>query len=179
MPCFCSCCLPSWPCAAASRLVQPRKPSGKLGGGLGVKKLATKVDDTLFEQPPAAPEPPKPAAPTPEAAAAEAAAQAGSSSASSRFAYDTLTAAPSAAGSSGGVGGGDSAVQRGKDGHLTLGLSNDDFFRDPLSNKGLGGRPGSGQYGGYGGGGAAASRGADPEPVAQKKFGNAKAISSK
>jgi hypothetical protein len=65
---------------------------------------------------------------------------------------------------------------------LTLGLSNDDFFKDPLSNRGLAGsRPGSGQYGGYGGGmagGAAAGR-AEAEPIAQKKFGNAKAISSK
>jgi hypothetical protein len=60
------------------------------------------------------------------------------------------------------------------------GLSNDDFFKDPLSAKGLGGRPGSGQFGGYGGMGApAAGRGADAEPVAQKKFGNAKAISSR
>jgi ADP-ribosylation factor GTPase-activating protein 2/3 len=159
-----------------SRLVQPRKTSGKLGGGLGVKKLDTKVDGTLFEQAPAAPEP-KPAAPVVEAAAAETATQ---TSTSSRFAYDTL-AAPSApgGGSSGGAAGG-SAVQRGKDGHLTLGLSNDDFFKDPLSSSLASGRPGSGQYGGYGGvGGAAAGRSADAEPVAQKKFGNAKAISSK
>lgn len=160
-----------------SRLVQPRKTSGKLGGGLGVKKLDTKVDGTLFEQAPAAPEP-TPAAPVVEAAAAETAAQ---TSTSSRFAYDTLSAPPSApaGGSSGGAAGG-SAMQRGKDGHLTLGLSNDDFFKDPLSSSLASGRPGSGQYGGYGGmGGAAAGRGADAEPVAQKKFGNAKAISSK
>lgn len=163
--------------AVTSRLVQPRKPSGKLGGGLGVKKLENKVDETLFEQAPAAPEPPKPA-PVVEPAA-ETATQ---TSTSSRFAYDTLTAAPSTGGSGGGAAAANSAVQRGKDGHLTLGLSNDDFFKDPLSAKGLGGRPGSGQYGGYGsgmGGPAAAGRGADSEPVAQKKFGNAKAISSK
>jgi ADP-ribosylation factor GTPase-activating protein 2/3 len=165
-----------------SRLVQPRKPSGKLGGGLGVKKLETKVDDTLFEQAPAAPEPVKQAAPV-EAAAADArgAAQASGASTSSRFAYDALNAAPSP-GAAGAAAAG-AAAARGKDGHLTLGLSNDDFFRDPLSAKGLGGsRPGSGQYGGqYGGmgGPAAGMRGADAEPVAQKKFGNAKAISSK
>jgi ADP-ribosylation factor GTPase-activating protein 2/3 len=167
--------------AVTSRLVQPRKPSGKLGGGLGVKKLETKVDDTLFEQAPAAPEPVKQAAPA-EAAAADAGAatQASGTSTSSRFAYDALNAAPIAAAAGGGAAAG-AAAARGKDGHLTLGLSNDDFFRDPLSAKGLGGRPGSGQCGGYGGmgGPAVGMRGADAEPVAQKKFGNAKAISSK
>jgi ADP-ribosylation factor GTPase-activating protein 2/3 len=107
--------------AVTSRLVQPRKPSGKLGGGLGVKKLDTKVDETLFEQAPAAPEPPKPAPVAAEAAAAEAAPQA---SGSSRFAYDTLTAAPASTGAGSGGGGaaaGGAAAQRGKDGHLTLG----------------------------------------------------------
>lgn len=105
--------------AVTSRLVQPRKPSGKLGGGLGVKKLDTKVDETLFEQAPAAPEPPKPAPVAAEAAAAAEAAPSGSS----RFAYDTLTAAPAStgAGSGGGAAGGGAAAQRGKDGHLTLG----------------------------------------------------------
>lgn len=155
-----------------SRLVQPRKPGGKLGGGLGVKKLETKVDDTLFEQPPAAPEPVKPAAPV--EAAADTASTQPSSSASSRFAYDTLTA-PSAPSSSSTAAA--SAAQRGKDGHLTLGLSNDDFFRDPLSNRELTGRPGSGQYGGYGG--AQMAGRSEPEAVAQKKFANAKAISSR
>lgn len=75
-------------CAVSSRLVQPRKPSGgKLGGGLGVKKLESKVDETLFEQAPAAPEPVKP---LPVATAVQQEAEKPSSS--SRFAYDTLTA---------------------------------------------------------------------------------------
>lgn len=74
--------------AATSRLVQPRKPSGKLGGGLGVKKLESKVDETLFEQAPA-PEP-EPVKPLPVAAAVQQEAE--KPSTSSRFAYDTLTA---------------------------------------------------------------------------------------
>lgn len=76
--------------AAASRLVQPRKPAGKLGGGLGVRKLEAKVDEGLFEQQPAAPEPVKP---LPVAAAV--AAEAEKPAAASRFAYDTLTAVSS------------------------------------------------------------------------------------
>jgi hypothetical protein len=73
--------------AASSRLVQARKPAGKLGGGLGVKKLESKVDEGLFEQEPAAPEPVKP---LPVAAAVQQEAE--KPAASSRFAYDTLTA---------------------------------------------------------------------------------------
>jgi ADP-ribosylation factor GTPase-activating protein 2/3 len=73
--------------AVTSRLVQPRKTGGKLGGGLGVKKLETKVDDTLFEQAPAIPEPVKPAA----VAAQQQDTAAAQPSTSSRFAYDTIT----------------------------------------------------------------------------------------
>lgn len=85
-----------------------------------------------------------------------------------------------------------SSVQRGKDGHLTLGLSNDDFFKDPLSvsnaqrqgSGGFGNTPkaayggNSGPFGGFGGG-LGAPKPADVEPLAQKKFANAKAISSR
>jgi hypothetical protein len=67
--------------------VQARKPAGKLGGGLGVKKLDAKVDEGLFEQAPAAPEPVKP---LPVAAAVQQEAE--KPAAASRFAYDTLTA---------------------------------------------------------------------------------------
>jgi hypothetical protein len=84
-------------------------------------------------------------------------------------------------------------MQRGKDGHLTLGLSNDDFFKDPLSmagaqrssSGGLGGTPkggyGSspGPFGGFGGAGMGAPKQAEVEPIAQKRFANAKAISSR
>lgn len=73
--------------AATSRLVQARKPAGKLGGGLGVKKLESKVDEGLFEQAPAAPEPVKP---PPMVAAVQQEAE--QPAASSRFSYDTLTA---------------------------------------------------------------------------------------
>jgi hypothetical protein len=88
-PYLCLCCYSNPPCccAAASRLVQARKPAGKLGGGLGVKKLEAKVDEGLFEQAPAAPEPVKP---LPVAAAVQQEAE--KPAASSRFAYDTLTA---------------------------------------------------------------------------------------
>jgi hypothetical protein len=84
-------------------------------------------------------------------------------------------------------------MARGKDGHLTLGLSNDDFFKDPLSmagaqrsgSGGLGGTPkggyGSnpGPFGGFGGSGMGAPKQAEVEPIAQKRFANAKAISSR
>jgi ADP-ribosylation factor GTPase-activating protein 2/3 len=157
--------------------VQPRKPAGKLGGGLGVKKLDTKVDGTLFEQAPAAPEP---VAIAPVAAAAAASPEPASSgpSASSRFAYDSLAtpAAPTPGSSSSSA----APQARGKDGHLTLGLSNDDFFKDPLRQQpgGLSGKQGSGQFGGFGGGGRGGGA-PEVEPLAQKRFANAKAISSR
>ncbi|WIA20100.1 hypothetical protein OEZ85_005957 [Tetradesmus obliquus] len=170
---------------AASRLVQPRKPAGKLGGGLGVRKLEAKVDEGLFEQQPAAPEPVKP---LPVAAAVAAVAE--KPAAASRFAYDTLTAAPAASSSAAAAA---NPMQRGKDGHLTLGLSNDDFFKDPLcmagaqrsGSGGLGGTPKAGYggapgpFGGFGGAGMGAPKPAEVEPIAQKRFANAKAISSR
>ncbi|KAF6255454.1 hypothetical protein COO60DRAFT_1627545 [Scenedesmus sp. NREL 46B-D3] len=170
---------------ATSRLVQARKPAGKLGGGLGVKKLESKVDEGLFEQAPAAPEPVKP---PPIVAAVQQEAE--QPAASSRFSYDTLTAAPAASSSSSSAAA-NNPMQRGKDGHLTLGLSNDDFFKDPLSaaqrtgSGGMGGTPKSGYgsspgpFGGFGGAGRGAPKQAEVEPIAQKRFANAKAISSR
>ena len=65
---------------------------------------------------------------------------------------------------------------RGKDGHLTLGFNNDDFFKDPLAARtGSSGTHGRGM-GGYGSGPAQGQ--AQVEAVAQKRFANAKAISS-
>eukprot|EP00775_Hariotina_reticulata_P003211 gene3211-3488_t len=97
----------------------------------------------------------------------------------SRFAYDTITQTPAATSSA-------SNVQRGKDGHLTLGLSNDDFFKDPLSSRGgsgkgsaLSGSGGSGGFGGFGGPGMGPPKPVEVEPVAQKRFASAKAISSR
>lgn len=82
------------------------------------------------------------------------------------------------------------AAQRGADGHLTLGLSNDDFFRDPLAvgvartGSGGVGTPrahfgGTSALGGGGGGRGAGSSGPAVEPIAQTRFANAKAISSR
>ena len=52
-----------WGRGAAPRKPAPRKPPAKKGkgGGLGVTKMANKVDDSLFEQAPAAPAPALPA----------------------------------------------------------------------------------------------------------------------
>lgn len=79
-----------------------------------------------------------------------------------------------------------SNVQRGKDGHLTLGLSNDDFFKDPLASRGgsgkgsaLFGSGGSGTFGGVSGPGMGPPKPVEVEPVAQKRFAGAKAISSR
>jgi hypothetical protein len=80
------------------------------------------VEEGLFEQAPAEP----PQAPEPEVlpvASSSDAAGAAAPAASSRFAYDTLTAPTASAAAAAEV------PKRGKDGHLTLGLSNDDFFK--------------------------------------------------
>lgn len=74
-------------CAATARTLAARKPSSKLGGGL-VKKLDSKVDESVFEQPPAA-EPVRPAVPEPASVTAEAPSSAASTA--SRFSYDVLT----------------------------------------------------------------------------------------
>jgi ADP-ribosylation factor GTPase-activating protein 2/3 len=164
-----------------------RKPAGsKLG--LGVKKLEAKVDGALFEQAPA-PEAPKPA---PAAAAPRgpsdsgAAAPAPTAPAPSRFAYDTITAAgaPSSSGPAAAA-----APARGKDGHLTIGgLGGDDFFRDPLGRAVAPKGSGPAAFGGIGfvpvaspsaPGQRGGSSSAVETEVAQKRFANAKAISSR
>lgn len=73
-----------------------KKAGGKLG--LGAKKLGEKVDDSLFEQPPAPEAPPTVSDPLVTAGSSSAGAGAskvpeagGSKPAGSRFAYDTLT----------------------------------------------------------------------------------------
>lgn len=96
-----------------SRIVG-KKPAGKAGTGLGVKKLTTKVDDSLYEQ---APEeaPVMPVLPEAEKDAPVA-------PTASRFAYDPEEEVKPVK----------KAVQRGKDGHLTLGGEGTDFFSNPL-----------------------------------------------
>ncbi|KAK2079776.1 hypothetical protein QBZ16_002171 [Prototheca wickerhamii] len=130
------------------------KAGGRLGGGLGIKKVAKAVDDSLFDQAPAEPE-----EEAPEAAGAAAAAEddfdAAPKPRSSRFDMDAMEERVNP-----------SSVQRGADGHLTLGAS-DDFFADPFGS---------------------AARPAPGSPVvrarrrrrsaAQDRFGGAKAISS-
>ena len=98
-----------------SRIVG-KKPTGKAGSGLGVKKLTTKVDDSLYEQ---APEeaPVLPVLPEAEKAAPVA-------PTASRFAYDPEEEAKPVK----------KAVQRGKDGHLTLGGEGTDFFSNPMGD---------------------------------------------
>lgn len=156
--------------SAAAKKPGAKKPAGKLG--LGLKKLENKVDESLFDQAPAeAPPPPalKPSDPLPGGAlSASAAVTAASTAASpSRFSYDQLNAVePPAA----------STVQRGKDGHLTLNNKGGDFFGPTSPSSDSNYRratndkaPGASQ----------ASSASTTSSIAQKKFGNVKAISSK
>ena len=76
-------------------------------------------------------------------------------------------------------------MRRGKDGHLTLGFNNDDFFKDPLAAGARGSGSGGPNAYGYGSGGMMGQqmsqqpKAPEVEAVAQKRFANAKAISSK
>ncbi|BDA43782.1 probable ADP-ribosylation factor GTPase-activating protein [Coccomyxa sp. Obi] len=158
--------------AAKPRFGAAKKPAAKPGGGLGVKRMTTKIDNSLFDQAPAEEPPPPPAAAAALAGLSstlseeEKLAVASSSKAASRFAYDVLANADEAAKAPG--------VKRGKDGHVQLSAA-DDFFSSPLSNKssaakGMGGR-----------GGLAAKQApaaAEDSDAARKRFGNAKSISS-
>lgn len=98
-----------------SRIVG-KKPTGKAGSGLGVKKLTTKVDDSLYEQAPDE-APVQPVLP-------EADKDAPVAPTASRFAYDPEEEAKPVK----------KAVQRGKDGHLTLGGEGTDFFSNPMGD---------------------------------------------
>uniref|UniRef100_A0A1D2A1R9 Arf-GAP domain-containing protein n=1 Tax=Auxenochlorella protothecoides TaxID=3075 RepID=A0A1D2A1R9_AUXPR len=179
---------PRRPAPAARSGAGARKPAGKLGGGLGIRKAAVRVDDSLFEQEPAAPEE-APGATNGEGRATGPKGQAhgskdfddedfgGAQAPSSRFDLDAMEerARPPA--------------QRGQDGHLKL-TSNDDFFNDPLGSDAGCNSPGGGGFGGGGGssGWGRASRSVPAGPpattsdasgsAAQARFGSAKAISS-
>ncbi|KAK9915439.1 hypothetical protein WJX75_009230 [Coccomyxa subellipsoidea] len=161
------------PTAAKPRFGAVKKPPAKSGGGLGVKKMTTKVDDSLFDQAPAAEAPPKPAA----AAAAtlagisstlseeEKLVVANDSKVASRFAYDVLANADEATKAPG--------VKRGKDGHVQLSGA-DDFFSSPLSAKGSLAK----SVGGRGNSAKQAPSPPEEADAARKRFGNAKSISS-
>ncbi|KAL4434371.1 hypothetical protein ABPG75_000812 [Micractinium tetrahymenae] len=158
--------------AGKPRLLASRKPGAGKGTGLGVKKMVTKLDDSLFEQAPQeeAPPEPEPAVPSLDQTAAPAA------PAGSRFNMDALEEKKKP------------AFQRGKDGHLTLNAA-DDFFSNPMGG-GAAGRSNSldkpsSSYGGAARGAAAGSGAGSSKPkqeegpgVAQQRFGNAKSISS-
>ncbi|CAK0782048.1 hypothetical protein CVIRNUC_005538 [Coccomyxa viridis] len=150
----------------------PKKAGAKLGG-LGVKKMTTRVDDSVFEQAPVEDPPPAAAlsALGPTLSEDEKAAVAADSKVASRFAYNQLVNEGEAAGSKG------PGAKRGKDGHVQL-SSGDDFFSAPLSTSG---RKASGRQGG--GSAQALARQAEAEAEAEadqarKRFGNAKSISS-
>lgn len=159
---------------------RPHHTSGRTGG-LGIKKISAQIDESLFDQAPAEEEP---EALNPEPESIE---DAIAAPPSSRFTMDALEEKKRP------------AVQRGKDGHLTLNTSSNDFFADPLG-KSSGGRGDSldktptgisdfgsaaAARGGTGGGTrgsrnatAAATTTTTDSGVAQQRFGNAKSISS-
>ncbi|KAK9812503.1 hypothetical protein WJX73_004635 [Symbiochloris irregularis] len=155
---------------------QPRKPrtvgaakKGKTGGGLGVTKLATKTDDSLFEQAPAA----APIVPR-KTHSDDKEAPPASTPAASRFAYDVITQEDEAAKAP--------SVRRGKDGHVTLGSSGD-FFSDPMGAGGSSGSKGgrsarSSLTGSSAEAQKAAAAAAAEADEARRRFGNAKSISS-
>eukprot|EP00891_Asterochloris_glomerata_P005504 jgi/Astpho2/5504/e_gw1.00078.19.1_t len=134
---------------AKPRLVSGRRPVHK-AGGLGIKKVARPVDESLFDQ---APE--EAPAPTPVGKDAPAASTTGSS----RFAYNMLAEEDEAVKAPG--------VARGKDGHIALGSS--DFFSDPLGGPSIKGKAAAE---------AAAAQQAAEADEARRRFGNAKSISS-
>lgn len=102
-----------------TRLTVNKKGGGKVGGSLGVKKLSTKVDESLFEQ---APEEVKIKTPVKSTNLKDSAAEEENSKqkTKSRFAYDSLNPEPP-------------SYQKGADGHLSLsGNASNDFFKDPF-----------------------------------------------
>lgn len=133
----------------SSRMVSGKKPGGKLG--LGCKKLDAKVDESVFDQPPA-PEPVKSQEAAPGSSAAPP---------SSRFSYDVVEQP--------------STVQRGTDGHLTLN-NNNDFFKNPLEKGQAGLNANRTSNAGFE---PPATSSIASDNIAQKKFAGAKAISSK
>lgn len=150
-------------------------------GGLGVKKLAQKVDDKLFEQPPAELVDPQqsdkhmlgggskndPGDEPPPASSLDDP----SKPSRSRFAMNDEEDGKAGSG-----------VVRGKDGHLSLGASAEDFFANPLAIQKKSGRPAGsgGSRGKAGAGGQQRKNDSKDEDAdeAQKRFGSSKAISS-
>lgn len=164
------------PAATTKARLGARKLGARTGGGLGVKKIANNIDDSLFDQ---APEEKKSeVSDVAEAKDFEDFEDPLPVPTSSRFAMDTLEEKMRPA--------------RGKDGHLTLDTSSD-FFSDPIGHKssGLGvqdsieavktnGTPGAGAV--FSGSIRQTSRTKLSQEqevgTAQARFGDAKSISS-
>mmetsp|Transcript_618 Transcript_618/g.1440 ORF Transcript_618/g.1440 Transcript_618/m.1440 type:complete len:404 (+) Transcript_618:168-1379(+) len=145
----------------------PARRAGK--GGLVIKKMSKKVDESLFEQAPAEEEPEE----VEDVDTAEE--ESLPSRRSSRFALDALEEKKS-------------TVQRGKDGHVQLDM-NDDFFSNPMGNATSPKQPetlsptGTSGSAGRSSAFGKPSRGTKPKQTetsgdAQQRFGNAKSISS-
>ena len=134
------------------------KKGGKAGGGLGVKKLTTQVDSSLFEQAPAEV---KPLTPVKSIGSSGEESKAKETPTKSRFAYETLHPEPP-------------AVRRGADGHLALGDADaGDFFRDPFSSK-----PNSNKTSSQRMSQSMLKKSQTDTTSAKDRFANAKAISS-
>lgn len=103
--------------SAKTRIGTGRRPNAARSTGLGIKKLNAQIDDSLFDQAPAEEEKDDEVLDEPETF--EEGALGDRPAPSSRFAMDTLESKHRP------------AIQRGKDGHLTLDAS-DDFFADPF-----------------------------------------------
>lgn len=108
-----------------TRLATGRRPNPARGAargtGLGIKKLNTQIDDSLFDQAPVEEEKDEDVSNEPETFEEGILGDNRPPAPSSRFAMDTLENKHRP------------AIQRGKDGHLTLDAS-DDFFADPFGN---------------------------------------------
>lgn len=159
--------------ATAAATARPRAPSKRAGkGGLVVKKMSQKVDDSLFDQAPAEEEP-EPVVAEPHVEALSEAPV--SSTKASRFTMDALEEKQS-------------SVQRGKDGHVVLDM-NDDFFSnpigtstsmketEPISPTGTS-APRKSSFGRHHIGSEKPKKDSNPSNDAQQRFGNAKSISS-
>eukprot|EP00210_Caulerpa_lentillifera_P002297 g2206.t2 len=147
--------------AARRTRLTVNKKGNKISGSLGVKKLSTKVDDSLFEQ---APEEVKTRTPV-HSIDKDTDAEEGDlkQKTKSRFAYDSLNPEPP-------------SYKKGADGHLSLGgTDSGDFFKDPFGS--MPSKPSSkSSRSSRAQGGKLESSKADSTAV--DRFSNAKAISS-
>lgn len=158
--------------ATAAATARPRAPRRTGKGGLVVKKMSQKVDDSLFDQAPIEEEPEDIATePTVESLSEH-----GSTGKLSRFTMDALEEKQT-------------SVQRGKDGHVVLDM-NDDFFSnpigtstsmkdaEPMSPTGTSSVPRKSSFGRHQTRSDQKAKESQAGNDAQQRFGNAKSISS-